>query len=132
MELHDLETLLQPVKDGFGKEKAALVEQFLAKQAQLGIKQKSSEMTTDSRLKKQVQEQIDVLQVEIDELRRQVGVYCMTYVRSIIPLDLVVEWMSDLEQRVEEAKQRPSKFDLWSDLGSKTAARTETDLDGEI
>lgn len=132
MELHDLESLLQPVTDSFGKEKTVLVEQFLVKQAQLGIKQKSSEMTADPRLKQQVQEQIDDLRVEIDKLRRQVGVYCMTYVRSIIPLDLVVEWMSDLEQRVEEAKLRPSKFDLWSDLGAKAAARAKPEPDSEI
>jgi hypothetical protein len=122
-ELQNVDDLLKPITERFGKEKSALVEQFLVKQAQLGIKQKSSELATDPRLKGQVEAQVAALQQEIDGLRRQVGVYCMTYVRSIFPLDLVVQWMSDLERRVEEARQRPSQFDLWGRLEAEASTR---------
>ncbi len=130
-QLQDLGDLLKPITDRFGKEKTAQIEEFLVKQAQLGIKQKSSEMTADPRLKQQVQEQIEGLQIEIDDLRRKVGVYCMTYVRSIFPLDLVLQWMSDLQRRVEEAKQRPAQYDLWGKLQSAAEARAEAEPDGE-
>jgi RsiW-degrading membrane proteinase PrsW (M82 family) len=123
-ELHDLEPLLKPIKERFGKEKTALVEAFLLKQAQVGIKQKSRELATDARLQAQVEAQSADLQAEIDELRRKVGVYCMTYVRSIFPpMDEVVAWVSSLEQRAQAAKLRPAQFDLWSKLDTEAAAK---------
>ncbi len=130
-ELQDVDVLLKPIVERFGRDKADQVEDFLVKQAQLGIKQKSSEMTTDPRLKQQVQNQIQELQEEIDGLRRKVGVYCMTYVRSIFPLDLVVQWMGDLQRRVEEAKQRPAQFDVWGKLQSAAAARAGNEPERE-
>lgn len=131
-ELHDLEELLKPVEARFGREKAVLVEEFLLKQAQLGIKQKSNEMTTEPRLKQQLEGQSAELQDEIDDLRRKVGVYCMTYVRSIFPLDLMVQWMSDLQRKVEESKQKKSQFDLWGNLETKSAARSGADPGDDV
>jgi RsiW-degrading membrane proteinase PrsW (M82 family) len=125
-ELQNLEDLLRPIKERFGKDKASLVEEFLLKQAQLGIKQKSSQLTTDPRLKQQVQEQLRVLHEEMEALRRQVGVYCMTYVRSIFPAESVVLW-SDLERLVKAAQDRTPQFDIWG----KLQARAESDPSGE-
>jgi RsiW-degrading membrane proteinase PrsW (M82 family) len=130
-QLQDVDELLEPIRDRFGDEKTAQVEEFLVKQAQLGIKQKTSGMTTDDRLRQQLQAQVQELQAEIDELRRQVGVYCMTYVRSIFPLELVVQWMSDLERRVEEAKQKPAQYNLWGKLQSAADSRMETGPESE-
>jgi RsiW-degrading membrane proteinase PrsW (M82 family) len=125
-ELQNLEDLLRPIKERFGKDKASLVEEFLLKQAQLGIKQKSSELTTDPRLKQEVQEQLRVLQEEMEALRRQVGVYCMTYVRSILPAESIVLW-SNLEQLVKAAQDRTPQFDIWG----KLQARAESDSGSE-
>ena len=125
-ELQNLEDLLRPIKERFGKDKASLVEEFLLKQAQLGIKQKSSQLTTDPRLKQEVQEQLRVLHEEMEALRRQVGVYCMTYVRSIFPAESVVLW-SDLERLVKAAQDRTPQFDIWG----KLQARAESDPGGE-
>ncbi len=126
MEMGDLTTLLRPVRESFGREKASLVEQFLLKQAQLGIKQKSLEMTTSPQLRGQMQAQIDELQGEIDRLRRQVGVYCMTYVRSIIPLEQVREWIGPLADRVAQAQRRPARADLWGDLQSRASVQARS------
>jgi len=130
-ELHDLGDLLKPIEDRFGKEKSALVEEFLLMQAQLGIKQKSSELATDPRLKQQVQEQISTLQEEMEALRRKVGVYCMTYVRSIFPPESVVLW-STLEQRVRAAELSTSGFNLWGKLQTTAARRAETKPGDEV
>jgi RsiW-degrading membrane proteinase PrsW (M82 family) len=129
-ELHDLDELLKPITDRFGKEKSALVEEFLLKQAQLGIKQKSSELATDPRLKQRIQEQIAALREEMEAIRRQVGVYCMTYVRSIFPPESVVLW-SNLEQRVKAAEQDTPEFNLWGKLQTTAAARTRSEPGGE-
>lgn len=128
-QLQDLEELLKPITERFGREKSAQVEEFLVKQAQLGIKQKSSEMASDPRLKQQVQEQIAALQAEMEAIRRKVGVYCMTYVRSVFPPESVVLW-SNLERRVQEAQQGPVGFDMWGKLQDTAGARTATKAKG--
>jgi RsiW-degrading membrane proteinase PrsW (M82 family) len=125
-ELQNVEDLLRPIKERFGKEKAGLVEEFLLKQAQLGIKQKSSQLTTDPQLKQQVQDQVAALQEEMEALRRKVGVYCMTYVRSIFPPESVALW-GNLERLVEAAQQRTPQFDMWG----KLQARAEAESGGE-
>jgi RsiW-degrading membrane proteinase PrsW (M82 family) len=128
-ELGDVERLLRPVKERFGKERAGWVEEFLVKQAQLGIKQKSSQLSDDPRLKAEVQAQIQGLQKEMEALRRKVGVYCMTYVRSIFPPESVVLW-SNLEQLVQAAQQRPARFDMWNKLQDAASSRAETEVEG--
>jgi RsiW-degrading membrane proteinase PrsW (M82 family) len=129
-ELQNLEDLLQPIRERFGKEKTRLVEEFLVKQAQIGIKQKSSELATDPGLKQEVQEQISTLQEEMEALRRQVGVYCMTYVRTIFPPESFVLW-GKLEQLVDAAQQRTPQFDVWGKLQATTTARREAGPDSE-
>jgi RsiW-degrading membrane proteinase PrsW (M82 family) len=121
-ELNNLEELLQPITLRFGKEKSALVEEFLVKQAQLGIKQKSSELAADPRLKGQIQEQITKLREEMEAIRREVGVYCMTYVRTIFPPDSVVFW-SNLERLVDDAQQREAEFNIWGKLQATAESR---------
>lgn len=129
LELNDVERLLTPVKERFGKEKAALVQEFLLKQAQLGIKQKSSVMTTDPAQKADLQAQAGVLRDEMDTLRRKAGVYCMTYVRSIFPAESVVLW-SNLEQLVAAAQQRPATYNMWGNLQGKAQARGDGSATG--
>jgi len=124
LDLGNVEELLKPVQQRFGKEKTAQVQEFLLKQAQLGIKQKARHLTTDTADQAVLEEQIAALQIEMDAIRRKVGVYCMTYVRSIFPPESVVLW-SSLEQLVAEARQRPVQFDMWGKL--KDSARAQTD-----
>ena len=121
-ELHNVQDLLKPVKERFGREKAAQVEEFLVKQAQLGIKQKSVQLATDPRLEQRILEQIGALQIEMEAIRRKVGVYCMTYVRTIFPSDSVALW-SNLERLVGESQQRTPEFDLWSKLQATAESR---------
>jgi len=61
----------------------------------------------------------------MEAIRRKVGVYCMTYVRSIFPPESVVLW-SNLEQRVKAAELGTPGFNLWGKLQTIVAARTET------
>jgi RsiW-degrading membrane proteinase PrsW (M82 family) len=128
-ELQNLEDLLRPIRERFGKEKTGLVEEFLVKQAQIGIKQKSSQLATDPGLRQEVQEQITTLQEEMEALRRQVGVYCMTYVRTIFPPDSFVLW-GNLEQLVAAAQQRTPQFNVWGKLQATASARQEGEPSG--
>jgi RsiW-degrading membrane proteinase PrsW (M82 family) len=126
LDMQDLDELLKPIEERFGREKADQVEDFLVKQAQLGIKQKSNELAIDPRLRQQIQQQIETLQDEMADIRRRVGTYCMHYVRSIYPPESVALW-SNLEQLVADTQQRPAQFDMWSRLS--TTAESQTTLD---
>lgn len=96
-----IDELLEPIVERFGEEKAEMVEEFLLKQAHLGIKRKAQTMSQDPDDKKELKRQIAALHQEMEAIRKQVGVYCMTYVRTIFPEDAVACWTM-LEQRVSE------------------------------
>ncbi|MEJ2211081.1 MAG: PrsW family intramembrane metalloprotease [Anaerolineae bacterium] len=127
-ELASVQELLKPIEERFGREKTIDVEDFLLKQAQLGIKQKSSQMLTDPRHKSEVEAQIAQLQDDMEALRRKVGIYVMTYVRSIFPPEATLLW-SNLQQLVTEAQQKAEtqapQFNLWGRLQTEAQARTE-------
>lgn len=84
-ELAQLDRLLAPVTQRFGAEKGGQVEKFLRLQAQLGLKHKVETMTADRQLQESMAAEIVELRREVDTLRRAIGVYCMSYVRSIPP-----------------------------------------------
>ena len=129
-----IDDLLEPIVERFGEEKAEQVEEFLLKQAHLGIKRKAQTMSQDPGEKKDLAKQIAALHDEMEAIRKQVGVYCMTYVRTIFPEDAVACWTM-LEQRLSEqglrawggpslqasltgrAERKRSAGDMWDRLG---------------
>ncbi|MBN1659525.1 MAG: PrsW family intramembrane metalloprotease [Anaerolineae bacterium] len=133
-ELGDVDQLLDPVRQRFGAERTDLIQEFLLKQAQLGIKQKATGMSADERLRAELQQQIDALQEEMNVLRREVGVYCMYYVRTIFPPEMTPLW-SNLEQRVQQQQQAQEqgqvRFNMWGSLQATADARARRGGSGE-
>jgi hypothetical protein len=84
-QMADLDMLLAPVAEHFGPAKRQQVAKFLQLQAQLGLKRKAQALTHDPALAAALAGQVAELRQEMDGLRRDVGVYCMAYVRSILP-----------------------------------------------
>jgi len=113
----DLDLLLEPVEQRFGPAKRKQVESFVRLQAQLGLKRKAQEMTPDPKLREQLASQVAGLRDEMDALRRAVGVYCMSYVRSILPPETEPLW-GRLGQTIE-AREPTSGRSLWGALGDK-------------
>lgn len=121
--LDDLETLLAPVGQHFGTAKRKQVAGFLKLQAQLGLKRKVQEMTPDPNLRAEMERQVAALRREIDAVRKDLGVYCMSYVRSILPPETEPLWArlgQTLETRTNSAG--PS---LWSTLDRRLDERGE-------
>ncbi len=119
--IENFDTLLAPIAERFGEEKREQVEEFLRLQARLGLKRKTQELTPDPKLRAQLALQVDELRDRVDVLRRAVGVYCMSYVRSILPPETEPFW-SRLEQSLIEKQATPSSptgLNLWSNLGDK-------------
>ncbi len=115
MKLDSLDELLRPIVDRFGEKRARMVERFLLKQAQLGIKRKAWELAEDARLKAEIEEQVQQLQREMERLRQKVGVYCMIYVRSIFPQEATYLWRT-LENHLQARQGKEVSYDLWKGL----------------
>lgn len=114
--LDDLDALLAPVGEHFGVDKRKQVESFLKLQAQLGLKRKVQELTPDPKLRAEMQAQVNALRAEIDTVRRGLGVYCMSYVRSILPPETEPLW-TRLGQAAE--MRQTTGPSLWNTLGDK-------------
>lgn len=115
-EMANFDTLLAPITQRFGIEKRKQVEEFLHLQAQLGIKRQAQEKTRDPIERAELGTEVIALQEQVDLLRRVVGVYCMTYVRSILPPATEPMW-ARLNQTL--AQQKSSGKNMWSSLEDK-------------
>lgn len=116
-ELAQLDRLLAPVAQRFGTEKRGQVEKFLRLQAQLGLKRKVETMTADQQLQAILAAEIVELRSEVDVLRRAIGVYCMSYVRSILPPVSEGVW-----ERLNTTLTTPTptaSTSMWSRIGDK-------------
>jgi RsiW-degrading membrane proteinase PrsW (M82 family) len=116
-QIDSLDELLAPIAEHFGVEKRKQVEAFLRLQARLGLKRKVQEQTADPKLRAALDAQVQALRQEMDTLRRAVGVYCMAYVRSILPPETEPIW-ARLDQSLL-AQQGASGRNLWSTLSDK-------------
>lgn len=116
-QLDNLDPLLAPIGERFGTDKRKQVEALLRLQAQLGLKRKVQELTSDPKLRAEMGAQVTALRQEIDTARRDLGLYCMAYVRSILPPETEPIW-AHLGRTLEtsEASSAPS---VWSRLGDK-------------
>ncbi len=122
-EMANFDTLLAPISQRFGDEKRKQVEEFLRLQAQLGIKRKTQEKTQDPIERAEIGTEVIALQEQMNALRRQVGVYCMTYVRSILPPETEPMWIR-LNQTIAIQKS-PSGKSLWNALEGKLEQASE-------
>jgi RsiW-degrading membrane proteinase PrsW (M82 family) len=111
--MDNLDAVLAPVAETFGQQKRKEVEAFLRLQVQLGLKAKVQALTTDAKLSQELEIQIAEIRVQMDTLRRAVGVYCMSYVRAIIPVDVVSMYVQLQEMEVKETLGKGS---MWSAL----------------
>jgi len=121
--LTDVDTLLAPIAEQFGPDKAKQCERFLFLQARLGIKRKTLDKLTDEKMKQGVQVEVDELRAEIDEARRSVGSYTMVLLRSIFPEDDSPLW-GRLEHAIQEQiAARPSSggANIWDTLGDRAS-----------
>jgi RsiW-degrading membrane proteinase PrsW (M82 family) len=92
---------------------AEQVEAFLLRQAQLGIKRKVQQRVNDPKLQEQLGQEVAQLQAEMNQIRRDVGVYVMSYVRSVFPDEALPIW-----SRLEQLAAQGGSADLqrWSKM----------------
>jgi len=111
--------LLAPVAQHFGPERRRQVGDLLVRQAQLGLKRKAAELSQGAKLAAAMSAEADTLEADIDRRRREIGIYCMAYVRAILPPDGSPLW-DTLRLAVEAAPE--ARSNLFQTLSDRTQA----------
>ncbi|MBI3150790.1 MAG: PrsW family intramembrane metalloprotease [Chloroflexi bacterium] len=116
--IETIEEILSPVEKRFGLQTASLVRTLVYKQAQIGIKRKLLETTASQNKTREINKIIEELVRETNELRNQIGVYCMMMVRTVyLEQDLRV-W-NLLNARVAAAGLSQKGGGLWDRVNDR-------------
>ena len=121
--IEDLDDLLAPVEERFGEIKREQVASVLLLGAQLDMKQDLMRKTKDPELRAELAAQIPEMKQGLKFLRHEVGVYVMSYVRSIMPMTTWSLW-ARLEQTL--TKLGMPRTDVWSVLSVRLAVHDST------
>lgn len=117
--IDDLDDLLAPVEQRFGVDKRNQVAGVLLLGAQLGLKQDLMRKTRDPELRAEFAAQVTVMKRDMRRQRRMIGMYVMSYVRSIVPR---TQW--SLWARVDQALAHSveSPFNVFEAVARKLVA----------
>jgi RsiW-degrading membrane proteinase PrsW (M82 family) len=86
-----IDEILEPIVEQFPQQ-ADQVSALLLRQAKMGIKRKVQQQLDDSKLQEEIGEEIADLQAEMEQLRKEIGPYVMTFVRAVFPVGMLDVW----------------------------------------
>ncbi len=110
--------VLSPVEKRFGLQMASLVRSLIYKQAEMGIKRKLLETAANETRKNDINTIIEDLSRETNDLRKQIGPYCMMMVRSVY-LDHDIQIWNLLNARVAAAGLGQKGGGLWDRVNER-------------
>ena len=119
-----MKQFLAPVAEKFGSKKVQQIEKFIRMQAKLSILRKSVasfDEIGDEKMRSLTEKQIETLRKDMNILRRDVGTYCMLYLRGTFLQESSPLW-GRLETLIEERASVPRKANaptLWGNLNTK-------------
>jgi hypothetical protein len=121
--IEDLEELLAPVEERYGEVKREQAANALLLAAQVAMKQDQLRKTRDPELRAELAPQITSLKVELKQARDDVGIYIMSYVRSIMPKTTWSLWA-----RLEQARSKltPAAMNIWTTLVARLPGQNST------
>lgn len=117
--MDDLDRLLDPVEERFGTAKREQVANALLLGAQLAMKQTQMRSTRDRELQAELAAEITTAKAELKRQRREVGLYVMSCVRSIMPRTTWSLWVR-LGQTL--ARPEPASGSMWTTLAARASA----------
>ena len=121
--IEDLDDVLAPFEERFGEVKREQVANALLLGAQLAMKQDLIRKTRDPELRAELAPQITELKRELKQARNDVGIYIMSYVRSIMPKTTWSMW-ARLGQKL--GKIEAAQGSLWKMLETKLVGHNST------
>lgn len=122
--IEDLDDVLAPIEERYGEVKREQVANVLLLGAQLAMKQELIRKTKDPELRAELAPQITDLKRDLKEARGEVGIYIMSYVRSIVPKTTWSLW-ARLEQMLTKRAATPGTS-LWNMLSAKLLGHNAT------
>ncbi len=96
---------LDIIEERFGKEKRKKVREYLMLEAKIGILRKALETNDDTAISREV----DSLRSEANAIKKELGIYCMAFVRSLFPQDDEGFW-NDLASRLDDSEGEGNIF----------------------
>ena len=117
--IDDLDDLLAPVEERFGELKREQAANALLLAAQLAMKQDLIKRTRDPELRTELASQITELKRDLKRQRDEVGIYVMSYVRSIMPKTTWSLWARLGQSLAEREKTSTAGASLWDLLRTK-------------
>jgi RsiW-degrading membrane proteinase PrsW (M82 family) len=122
----DAKDILGPLKLRFGTQKTAQIEIFLLAQARLGILRKSLDKIPDEKTRASVRKEMARVRQEMNQARKDVGTYCMIYVRDIFPENNNVLW-GQLETAMETNQPTSPGGGMWASLEKQTQTTNQAE-----
>ena len=120
-QIKEMDTLLGPLAQVYGEDKAHQIEKLLQMQARLGILRNNLDKLQDDKLIQNTKEEIATVRQQMDEARRAIGNYEMMTLRLIFPEEDTSMWSqleNILDQKIATAPG-PQVGGLWDKLGDK-------------
>jgi RsiW-degrading membrane proteinase PrsW (M82 family) len=100
--IEKFDDLLKPIADQFGHEKVNKVKTMLGKQAEIGIKLKLLDSTPSEAKRAEINEVINELRSDMEILRKEIGSYCMMFVRTVY-MDADIKIWDVINLRIAES-----------------------------
>jgi RsiW-degrading membrane proteinase PrsW (M82 family) len=119
--IEELDKLLKPFVNEFGREKAEMVKSMMGKQAEIAIKTEMLDSTFNEKKKGEMREIIGTLRKEMDDLRERLGPYCMLVVRQVYLAQDMNLWGS-IQSRIAESSTGQKGGGLWDRATSRARA----------
>lgn len=121
--LDNVQEIIAPVVKKFGPDKAEKIEKFLLLQARLGILRKTIDKSTGENMRQDIEQEMTALREDMDKTRRELGIYCMLYLRNIFPQKTSPLWdrLEELTEQHLSAQLGKSNLNLWSVLDNRVA-----------
>ncbi len=116
--IQNMDEVLAPIARQFGPDKASKTEALIYLQAEIGIKRKIAKQTADENKRAAIEMEIQRLAAKMNTLRREIGPYCMLFVRSVYLTRTSKLW-DVLDARVGAADTAHAGSGLWSALSRR-------------
>ena len=114
-----LDETLEPLAKYVSPEDIEKVRDFLILQAQLGLQRNNLNKAQNASLRDGISQEIESLKKRIDEVRHDLGAFCMLQVRGLFPENNIPFW-AILEQRVPATGTGRAGGGLWANLENRT------------
>jgi RsiW-degrading membrane proteinase PrsW (M82 family) len=124
--IDDLDELLAPVEARFGEVKREQVANVLLLGAQLAMKQDQLKASRDPELREALAPQITELKRELRQARHDVGLYVMSYVRSIVPKPTWSLWVRLGQTLAERNAASTARASIWEVLRTSLVGHNAT------